>query len=58
MTGDQEMDNGEVEDAKVLPCESPSDRHLPGVGKEEMEIEDEETGPSSYAVEGREAMES
>lgn len=58
MTRDQQANDGKMKDPKVLPREPPSNSHFPSVGEKEMEIEDQETGPSSHAVEGREPMES
>lgn len=50
------MDDGELEDAEVFTVEPPADRDFPRVCEEEMEIEDEQTGPTSQAVQRCDGM--
>lgn len=47
----QHVDNGQLMDAPVLLVKPPSHRGFMRVCEEEMEVEDQQTGPSSQAVE-------
>lgn len=56
MTRDDHVEDGQLPETVVFAIEPPTDGDLPGVGEEEVEVEDQETGPAAQAVQGGDGM--
>jgi hypothetical protein len=44
------MNNGELMNTPILTPKTPSGHSLVGIGEEEMEVENQQTGPSAKTI--------